>query len=50
VVYVSCNPANLARDLANIAEKYSVKKMIPVDMFPHTRHLEVVAILKRNKV
>jgi 23S rRNA (uracil-5-)-methyltransferase RumA len=50
VVYVSCNPANLARDLANIAEKYSIKKIIPVDMFPHTRHLEVVAILKRNKV
>ena len=50
VVYVSCNPVNLAEDLKVLKEKYSVEKIIPVDMFPHTRHVEVVAILKRDKV
>lgn len=50
VAYVSCNPANLAKDLAELKEAYRVKRIIPVDMFPHTRHLEVIAILKRDKV
>lgn len=50
VVYVSCNPANLAGDLKTIALTYRIDKIIPVDMFPHTRHIEVVAILKRLKV
>ena len=50
VVYVSCNPVNLAQDLTALKEAYKIKSLIPVDMFPHTRHLEVVAILKRDKV
>ena len=50
VVYVSCNPANLAKDLAELGAAYSIESLIPVDMFPHTRHLEVVAILRRNRV
>lgn len=46
VVYVSCNPATQARDLALLDEKYRVKKIQPVDMFPHTLHIENVVQLK----
>ncbi|HMR84304.1 MAG TPA: 23S rRNA (uracil(1939)-C(5))-methyltransferase RlmD [Niabella sp.] len=46
VVYVSCNPATQARDLALLDEKYTVTKIQPVDMFPHTLHIENVVQLK----
>lgn len=46
IVYVSCNPATQARDLALLAEKYTVTKIQPVDMFPHTLHIENVVQLK----
>jgi 23S rRNA (uracil1939-C5)-methyltransferase len=46
VVYVSCNPATQARDLGMLSEKYSVEKIQPVDMFPHTLHIENVVQLK----
>ena len=49
VVYVSCNPATQARDLALLSEKYEVTKIQPVDMFPHTHHIENVAQLKLRK-
>ena len=45
IVYVSCNPATQARDLALMNEKYSVDKIQPVDMFPHTHHVENVVLL-----
>jgi 23S rRNA (uracil1939-C5)-methyltransferase len=45
IVYVSCNPATQARDLAILHEKYDVVAMQPVDMFPHTHHVENVAKL-----
>ncbi len=45
VVYVSCNPATQARDLALLDEAYEVKALQPVDMFPHTQHIENVALL-----
>jgi len=48
VVYVSCNPATQARDLALLDEKYSVEKIQLVDMFPHTLHIENVVQLKRK--
>ncbi len=46
IVYVSCNPATQARDINLLAEKYSVEKIQPVDMFPHTLHIENVVQLK----
>ncbi len=46
IVYVSCNPATQARDLALLHEKYEVTKIQPVDMFPHTLHIENVVQLK----
>jgi 23S rRNA (uracil1939-C5)-methyltransferase len=44
--YVSCNPATLARDLKLLSSKYDIISITPVDMFPHTVHVECVAILK----
>lgn len=49
VVYVSCNPATQARDLQWLDEKYQVTKIQPVDMFPHTHHIENVVQLKLKK-
>ncbi|GAC1417066.1 MAG: 23S rRNA (uracil(1939)-C(5))-methyltransferase RlmD [Flavisolibacter sp.] len=46
LVYVSCNPATQARDLAILDQKYQVMQMQPVDMFPHTHHIENVIQLK----
>lgn len=46
IVYVSCNAATQARDLTLLAEKYDVVRIKPVDMFPHTQHVENVVLLK----
>ena len=46
IVYVSCNPATQARDLQLLESSYTVRKIRPVDMFPHTHHIESVALLE----
>lgn len=46
IVYISCNPATLARDLKILEEKYEISEITPVDMFPFTSHVESVAGLK----
>ena len=48
IVYVSCNPATQARDLERLTEDYKILKIQPVDMFPHTPHVENVVLLARR--
>ena len=48
IVYVSCNPATQARDIALLDQDYKVVTVQPVDMFPHTQHVEVVTLLERR--
>jgi len=48
IVYVSCNPATQARDLAMMVEQYEIKEIQPVDMFPQTAHVENVILLVRK--
>jgi len=50
VVYVSCNPATQARDLQLLSEKYKVASIQPVDMFPHTHHIENVVKLSLKDI
>lgn len=49
IVYVSCNPATQARDIEILSAAYDVVRIAPVDMFPHTFHVENVALLKKKK-
>ncbi|MFU2209948.1 23S rRNA (uracil(1939)-C(5))-methyltransferase RlmD [Solidesulfovibrio sp. C21] len=49
LVYVSCNPATLARDLKTLSDLYTLNQVTPVDLFPHTAHIEVVAALELRK-
>ena len=48
IVYVSCNPASQARDLAMMSPLYEITAVQPVDMFPHTHHVENVVLLERR--
>ncbi|MFK7903674.1 MAG: 23S rRNA (uracil(1939)-C(5))-methyltransferase RlmD [Chitinophagales bacterium] len=48
IVYVSCNPVTQARDLQWLSEAYSIEKVQPVDMFPHTYHIENVVLLVKK--
>ena len=49
IVYISCNPVTQARDVERIMPAYEVKRLVGVDMFPHTRHLESVALLEYRR-
>ena len=46
IVYVSCNPATQARDISLLDENYKITKVQPVDMFPHTTHVECVCLIE----
>ena len=45
VIYISCNPASLIRDLKLMEQEYDIKAIQPVDMFPFTSHVECVAVM-----
>lgn len=48
IIYVSCDPMTLARDINLFKEDYTVETIVPVDMFPHTYHVESVCVLKKS--
>ena len=48
IVYVSCNPSTQSRDIQLLSDDYNVERVQPVDMFPHTHHVENVVLLKRR--
>ena len=50
IVYVSCNPATQARDIQLLSGSYETKRIQPVDMFPHTHHVENVVLLEKLKL
>lgn len=49
IVYISCNPATQARDVALLSEQYNIEAVQPVDMFPHTHHIENIILLRKIK-
>ena len=49
IIYVSCNPMTLVRDL-NKFDSYNILELTPFDMFPNTKHVEIVTILEKNTV
>ena len=49
VIYISCNPATMVRDINMMEGEYQIKEIQPVDMFPYTSHVECVAVLKGYK-
>ena len=49
IIYVSCNPATMARDMGQMIEDYELVEIQPVDMFPHTYHIEAVGKLRARK-
>ena len=48
ILYVSCNPATLGRNLNDLASMYTVKKIQPYDLFPQTPHVETLTVLERR--
>lgn len=50
IVYISCNPSTQARDMAQMSSLYEIVEVQPVDMFPHTHHIENVVLLKRRNI
>jgi 23S rRNA (uracil1939-C5)-methyltransferase len=48
IVYISCNPATQSRDIQLLSGSYDVMNVQPVDMFPHTHHVENVILMKRR--
>ena len=50
LIYISCDPVTLARDLNLLKELYDIKEITPVDMFPNTCHVECVSVLHRKSL
>lgn len=50
IVYVSCDPATMARDVGLLMQRYTLHEARPVDLFPHTPHVETVVLLSNKEV
>ena len=50
IIYISCNPITLARDLNILKEKYDIQKIYMLDMFPYSYHVETISVLNRKSV
>lgn len=48
IIYVSCNPSTLAKNIKMLSKKYKVESITPLDMFPHTSHIESITVLKKK--
>ena len=48
VVYISCNPLTLKRDLNYLKDRYEIRRIMPVDMFPFTKHLETICFMTQK--
>ena len=48
IIYVSCNPSTLAKNIAKLSEKYKINQIIPLDLFPYTSHVETICLLNRR--
>ena len=48
IIYISCNPVTMSRDISYLTDLYDVKKVVPVDMFPNTAHVECICLLERR--
>lgn len=48
IIYISCNPATLGKNLAVLRERYTVKRIVPFDMFPQTQHVESVVLIEKK--
>lgn len=49
IVYISCNPATLGKNIKELKDLYEVKTVIPFDMFPNTAHVETIVLLSKLK-
>ena len=49
IIYVSCNPATFARDAKRLSDVYEIKEIIPMDLFPHTYHIEIMSCMKLSE-
>lgn len=50
IIYISCNPVTMARDLSYLNDLYNINNVVPFDMFPNTAHVECVSVLHRKKI
>ena len=50
IIYSSCKASTMARDIAILSQKYEVKEMVPVDMFPQTHHIEMLVLLELKEI
>ena len=48
IIYVSCNPATLAKNIDKLSDKYKINQIVPLDLFPFTSHVEAIAVINKK--